>query len=132
MTSVSNDEPRIYRPPTWQLVFMIAITAGAGCVAWALRTDPDMRWVALSFAAFAVLGLGAIVECLVARVILDGDTLRVVRLIRRERYERSDIEKVVVEKAAPTTLVLDDGRVVRLPGFAPHANTLRAWLSRGS
>lgn len=95
--------------------------------------DRGWTWVSVGLACATVVGLAAIVESLILRVHLTDEALFVTDLGGRRSYQVGEIVGVGEGKGTPTTLLLADGRRVRLPGVGKSlGNSIRAWLKHPS
>jgi len=95
--------------------------------------DRGWNWVSVGLACATMFGVAAIIESLVLRIRLTDDALFVTDLRGRRRYPRTDIAGVEEAKGVPATLLLSDGRWVRLPPVGSSlGNSIRAWLKHTS
>jgi len=95
--------------------------------------DRGWTWVSVGLGCATVLGVAAIVESLVLRIRLTDEALFVTDLRGRRSYPVTDIAGVEEAKGMPTTLILSDGRGVRLPPVGSSlGNSIRAWLKHTS
>jgi hypothetical protein len=101
--------------------------------AGAVMTHRERNWVSLGLVGATLLGLGAIIESLILRIQLTDDALVVTDIRGRRRYPIKEIARVEEAKGVPPTLVLADGRAVRLPSVGSNlGNSVRAWLKGSS
>jgi len=88
--------------------------------------------VAIALLAISVIGFLGIIEVFVSRIVLQADSIEIVRLFRRRSIVRSDISSVTWEKGCGVSIKLKDGHWAKLPDTGRNAlaqtNTLRAWL----
>jgi hypothetical protein len=78
-----------------------------------------------------ILGLGSILESLVLRIELSDDAMVVTELTGRRRYSKADIDGIQEAKGVSPTLLLKDGRWVKLPSVGSDlGNSVRAWLKQ--
>jgi hypothetical protein len=90
-------------------------------------------WVSVGLAGMTVLSVAAIVEAVVSRVQLTDEALLVTDLRGRRAYPVTNIAGVEEAKGVPTTLILSDGRGVKLPPVGSSlGNSIRAWLKHSS
>ena len=86
-------------------------------------------WVSIALACMTVLGVAGIVETVLYRVQLTDEALLVTDLRGRRAYPVTNIAGVEEAKGLPTTLILSDGRWVKLPSVGSSlGNSIRAWL----
>lgn len=117
---------------SWLKVTVIASTVIpiAGFVT--IYDSQGFSTVAIALLAISVIGFLGIIEVFVFRIILQEDTIEIVRLFKRRSIARSEISSVTWEKGCGVSLKLKDGHWVKLPGTGRNAlaqtNTLRAWL----
>jgi hypothetical protein len=118
--------------PVWlkalALITLAAFVGAASATCAGGRVD----WMCVGFSALSVAGVLAVGEVFRTRVILESETLIVVRLFSRRCYPRSSFTDVGWEKASPVALRNAEGRWVRFPevvvsgpGVATH---VRRWL----
>lgn len=88
-----------------------------------------LRYVGMAVAAFA---LAATADAIASRIVLDGETMHVVSLMRRRSFPRSEFAYAKVEGGA-VVLKRKDGGWVILPGTGQDAvsvrNTIHAWIT---
>lgn len=111
------------------LLVFVALTAFFALGAWMTYRDRGWEWVSIVMAgATLVLGFGSIIESLVLRIELTDDAMLVTELTGRKRYAKTDIDRVAEAKGAPASLLLKDGRWVKLPLVGSDlGNSVRAW-----
>ena len=111
-------------------IVVLAVTALFAAATYGAYTYRGWTWVSVSMAlATLILGPGAIIESVIARVELTDDTLVATDLRGRRRYARVDIEKVEETRGAPTAIKLKSGPWVKLPSVGSDmGNSIRAWL----
>jgi hypothetical protein len=86
--------------------------------------------------AFAIFGGFWLADVFTTRILLAPDRLHLVSIssFQSRTIPRVEIERVVWEKGCGVSLVLRDGKGVRLPSVGRNAqglaNTIRAWLKR--
>jgi len=89
-----------------------------------------LRYFGMAVAAFA---LAATADAIASRIVLDGDTMHVISLMRRRSFPRSEFVYAKVEGGA-VALKRKDGGWVILPGTGQDAlsvrNTIDAWIKR--
>lgn len=110
------------------LLFACTVLFAAGAVV--TYSQRGWNWVSLSLAAITVVfGLGGILESLILRIELKDDAMVVTDLKGRKRYAITDIERIEEAKGVPPTLLLKDGKWVKLPSVGSDlGNSVRAWL----
>jgi len=88
-----------------------------------------LRYVGMVVAAFA---LAATADAVASRIVLDGETMHVISLMRRRSFPRSEFAYAKVEGGA-VVLKRKEGGWVILPGTGQEAitvrNTLHAWIT---
>jgi hypothetical protein len=116
------------RRPSWILFYaLLTLFLAAGAVM--TYRQRGLNWVSGTLAGATVLGLGAIIESLILRIQLTDDALVVTELRGRRRYPMKEIAGIAEGKGVSPTLLLTEGRVVRLPSVAGSlGNSVRAWL----
>jgi hypothetical protein len=120
---------RIFRSPTWVLAAVTVAAVLPAIGAWMTFRERGLRLLSVGLAAFAVLGVGGILETIALRVELSDDALHVTRWWVRRSYPRESIARVTHEKGGDPAMQLADGRWVKLPSVGVHmANSIRAWL----
>ena len=112
------------------VLIFVGLTALFAVGAWMTHRDRGWGWVSLSLACAAVvLGFGSILESLVLRIELTDDAMLVTGLTGRRRYLKADIGGIQEARGVSPTLLLKDGRWVRLPSVGSNlGNSVRAWL----
>jgi hypothetical protein len=98
--------------------------------AWFTFRERGLSLLSLGLAAFAVLGVGGILETIAQRVELSDEALHITRWwwVRRS-YPRASIVRVTHQKGVDPAMQLTGGRWVKLPPVGPHmANSIRSWL----
>jgi hypothetical protein len=94
-------------------------------------SDRFKIWIAPVYILLGALGLA---DLLLSRITLGGDYLRIVSGFRSKRILRADIDRVTWAAGCGASLILRDGKGVRLPSVGRNAqglaNTIRAWLKR--
>lgn len=115
--------------PGMSLLF-VGLTALFALGAWMTHRTDGWGWVSIGLAcATVVFGFGSIVESLVLRIELADDAMVVTELTGRKRYLKADIDSVQEAKGVSPTLLLKDGRWVKLPAVGSSlGNSVRAWL----
>ena len=124
---------RVFRagPVAILICVFLAILFGTGAVM--TYREQGWNWVSVGLACMAVLSVAAIVEAVVSRVQLTDEALLVTDLRGRRAYPVTDIAGVEEAKGVPTTLILSDGRGVKLPPVGSSlGNSIRAWLKHSS
>jgi len=88
-------------------------------------------WIA---PAYILLGALGIADLLLSRITLGGSDLRIVSGFRSQRIPRAEIDRVTWAAGCGASLILRDGKGVRLPSVGHNAqaltNTIQAWLKR--
>jgi hypothetical protein len=113
------------------LYFLLTLFVAAG--AMMTYRERGWNWVSLGLAGATVLGLGAIIESFILRIQLTEDAMVVTDLRGRRRYPIGEITGVEEAKGVPATLLLTDGRWVRLPSVGSNlGNSVRAWVKGSS
>ena len=85
---------------------------------------------------YAVLGLFWLANVFTTRIVLGRDSIRIVSFsdFKSHTISRAEINTVTWEKGCGASLILRDGKGVRLPSMGRNAqgltNTIRAWLKR--
>lgn len=89
-----------------------------------------LRYVGMAVAAFA---LAATADAIASRIVLDGETMHVISLMRRRSFPRSEFAYAKVEGGA-VALKRKEGGWVILPGTGQNAlsvrDTIHAWITR--
>jgi hypothetical protein len=89
-----------------------------------------MRYAGMVIAAFAI---AAAADAVASKIILDGDTMHIVSLMKRRSFPRSEFVSAQVDRGA-VVLKRREGGWVILPGTGrdPLAvrNTLHAWITQ--
>ncbi|HVE78434.1 MAG TPA: PH domain-containing protein [Gemmatimonadaceae bacterium] len=119
---------RVFRSPSWMLVLVTLAAVIFASGAWYHLRTQGWSLMTLGFVALTVLGVLAIVETIVQRVVLADDALHITRWWRRRSYPRANILRVTTAKGSPAFLELADGSYVELPAVDANANSIRAWL----
>jgi hypothetical protein len=123
------DGRRVFRSPTWILATVTVAALLPAIGAWITFRGRGVSLLSLGLAAFAVLGVGGILETIAQRVELSNDALHITRWRVRRSYPRDSIVRVTSEKGVDPAMQLADGRWVKLPPVGAHmANSIRAWL----
>lgn len=119
---------RVFKSPRWYvaLVSVAALLFATG--AWYTYSSRGLHLWTLGTVAMAIVGIVAVIEVIVDRVVLTDNALHVIRIWSRRRYDRSQIVSVTQMKGTPVSLKLTDGSWAHLPSVAVHPNTIRAWL----
>jgi hypothetical protein len=114
------------------LLLFVTLTALFALGAWMTHRAGGRGWVSISLACAAVvLGFGSILESLVLRIELTEDAMLVTELTGRRRYYKADIDGIQEAKGVAPTLLLKDGRWVKLPSVGSNlGNSVRAWLKQ--
>jgi hypothetical protein len=98
---------------------------------YALNGWTWMTLVAIGLLAFAAAGVA---DVLTMRVVLNPESIVIVRNLRRREYPRGMFVKATWAKGVPVSLQREDGTWVHLPGVGTSSqgmvNTLRAWIAR--
>lgn len=88
-----------------------------------------LRYVGMAVAAFA---LAATADAVASRIVLDGETMHVISLMRRRSFPRSEFAYAKVEGGA-VALKRKEGGWLILPGTGQDAlsvcNTIHAWIT---
>jgi hypothetical protein len=100
--------------------------------AWYTYSSRGLHLWTLGTVALAIIGIVAVIEVVVDRVVLTDNALHVIRIWSRRRYDKSQILSVTQMKGTPVSLKLADGSWAHLPSVAVHPNTIRAWLRTSS
>ena len=83
----------------------------------------------------ALFGVAGFVDTLVSRIILEEDRLRIISLVRRRNYSRSEFESAKVDGGA-VALKKRSGGWLLLPDTGGNAlsvrNTMHAWIKSGA
>jgi len=91
-----------------------------------------LRYVGMALAAFA---LAAAADAAGSKIVLEGDTMQVVSLMRRRSFSRSEFVSAQVDGGA-VVLKRKEGGWVILPGTGQNAlsvrNTIHAWIVRAN
>ena len=121
---------RVFRPGLVMLLIMIGCAALFATGALVTYRDRGWTWVSIGLAAgTVVLGVGGIIETLILRIELTDDAMIVTDLRGRRRYAMADIERIEEAKGVSPSLLLKDGRWVKLPSVGNNlGNSVRAWL----
>jgi hypothetical protein len=119
---------RVFRSPRWyvMLVGVAAVLFAVG--AWYTYSSRGLHLWTLGAVAMAIVGVVAVIEVIVDRVVLTDNAVHIIRIWSRRRYEKSQIVSVTQMKGTPVSLKLADGSWAHLPSVAVHPNTIRAWL----
>lgn len=121
-----------FRTLRWVLLLVAGAFVGCLLGAAGLFRTQGVTATTLGLAGLAIFFGVALLESMMARVVLDADHLEIVSNFRRIVVPRSDLVRAVAEKGVPVALERASGGWVRLPGTltGPHVNSLRAWLQR--
>lgn len=91
-----------------------------------------LRYFGMAMAAFAI---AAAADAIASRIVLDGDTMHVISLMRRRSFPRSEFAYAKVEKGA-VALKRKEGGWVIMPGTGqdPHVvgTAIHAWITGAS
>lgn len=89
-----------------------------------------LRYFGMVVAAFA---LAATADAIASRIVLDGDTLHVISLMRRRSFPRSEFSYAKVDRGA-VALKRKEGGWIILPGTGRDAaavgHAIHAWITR--
>ena len=89
-----------------------------------------LRYAGMALAAFAI---AAAADAAASRIVLDGDTMHVVSLMRRRSFPRSEFVSAQVDRGV-VVLKRREGGWVILPGTGQSViavrTTLHAWITR--
>ena len=131
---MSGSLPRVFRiSGPYKVISVISTilvtTAGAYFVVFGAHLLYRFSGVAL-----IGFGIGGLIDTFVSRIILEEDSLRVVSLVRRRTYPRSDFESAKVD-GGHVVLMRKDGHWLGLPGTGANSlsvrNTIHAWIKKG-
>ena len=124
---------RVFRAGPVAILICVLLTMLFATGAVMTYRERGWNWVSVGLVCLTVLSVAGIIEAIVFRVHLTDEALFVTDLRGRRSYPVADIAGVEEAKGVPTTLILSDGRGVKLPpvGSSP-ANSIRAWLKHSS
>jgi len=110
----------------WTAVLAIGLCAAT----YLIYSSDGFTWISLSFMAFSVIGVLAVLEALTSYVRIDGNVLRLCRTFRQYSVEKAEIETISSAKGCPMLLVMRDGSKLEVPSLGANSieNSLRAWL----
>ena len=124
---------RVFRAGPVAILVCVLLTMLFATGAVMTYRERGWSWVSVGLACVTVLSVAGIVEAVVLRVQLTDEALLVTDLRGRRAYPVADIAGVEEAKGVPTTLVLSDGRGVKLPPVGSSlGNSIRAWLKHSS
>jgi hypothetical protein len=130
--STERTSPRVLRPKPWMTVGVIVINTSFLVGAAAAYAQSGWSPTFIGFGLLSAVGLAAILELVLCRVVLQGDLLETRGLFHRRRYSASEIQSVKWEWGSGVVLELSGGGWGKLPELGYNsqslANTLRAWL----
>jgi len=93
-----------------------------------------LGWQSAAYAALSILGIAALAETFLVRVVLLEDAALLVTLRGRQRLPRESIASVKWEGGSGVALHMRDGSWVKLPEMGQNSqglsNSIRAWLRR--
>lgn len=125
-------ESRTFRSPRWYVAVVGVAALLFAIGAWYTYSSRGLHLWTLGTLTMAIVGIVAVIEVVVDRVVLTDSALHVIRIWSRRRYDKSQIVSVTQMKGTPVSLKLADGSWAHLPSVAVHPNTIRAWLRSGS
>jgi hypothetical protein len=125
---------RVFRTGPAALVIAVLCTLLFAAGAVITYRERGWTWVSVGLTcATVILGLGGVLEIFVFRVQLTDEALVVTDLRGRRSYPVQTIDGVYEAKGMPTTVILSDGKKIRLPPVGSSlANSIRAWLKQSS
>ena len=130
-------ETQVLRPKVSVRVLCIVIyVAGIGLLMMYLPFGISSDHRAWIVPLYAIAGAFWLVDVFTKRIVLGGDSIRVVSIsnFQSRIIPRAEIDSVTWAKGCDASLILRGGKGVRLPrvGLNPPglANTIRAWLKR--
>jgi hypothetical protein len=123
---------RVLRIRPWLAV--VVVVANTLFLGGAASSYAESGWTptSIGFGLLSVLGVVGILELVVARIVLQSDSLETHGLLSRRRYAASEIRSVKWEGGSGVAVELTRGGWAKLPELGYNsqslANTLRAWL----
>ena len=126
---------QVLRPKAGVRVLCIIIYL-AGCVLIWIHLPfgiPDRFkiWIAPCYVFLGALGIA---DLLLTQIALGSDNVRIVSGFRSRTIPRAEIDNVTWAAGCGASLILHDGKGVRLPSVGRNAqgltNAIRAWLKR--
>lgn len=100
-------------------------------MSWYFFFSGDSYLLRYAGAALAALAIAAAADAVASKIVLDGDTMLIVSLMRRRQFRRSEFVSVQVEGGA-VVLKRSEGGWVILPGTGQNAQSVRdtvdAWI----
>jgi hypothetical protein len=121
-----------YRPPLWITIFLLV---GSILVPSALffMAGPKLTMTSLFLLSFSLMGIVAIVELKVSKVVICEDEVDIIGLFQRKTIPMKDIDHVELSDRQ-AAIRLKDGQWQRLPSwFSKHKSffhTIRNRISR--
>ena len=130
-----QQQTQILRPKAGVRVLCIVIYL-AGCVLMWFHLPfgmPD-HWKTWVVPAYVILGALGLADMLLTRIALGSGHLRIVSGFRSQTIPRAEIDRVTWAAGCGASLILREGKGIRLPSVGRNAqgltNTIRAWLKR--
>ena len=126
--------PRVFRMTgTFKIVSAVAMVLMLVAGGYLALFDTNNVYRAIG-AGLALFGVAGFIDVLVSRIVLDEHTIRIVSLVRRRSYARSEFESAKVDGGA-VALKRRGGGWLLLPDTGANArsvrNTVDAWIKSG-
>lgn len=97
------------------------------------QTD-GVSWTTIAWACMILFSILGFVDALSTRVEFNGETLLVIKNLRRAEYPRASLTSVTWAKGVAVSVGRDSGGVVELPDVGESnqglAQALRAWIKQ--
>jgi hypothetical protein len=130
---MTGSPPRVFRTATWYRIASAIAMVLFGAAGGFYIMNGTALWQRAGGAAFVVFGIAGFIDILVSRIVLDGDSIRVISLVRKRVYPRSDFESAKVDGGAVCLKRRDGGWLV-LPDTGANTlgvrNTIHAWIKK--
>ena len=131
-----TDAQILQRKASVRTVYIIIYLTGLVLLSLHLPFEISDRHRVWFVPVFALCGAFWLVDVFMTRIVLGKDNIRIVSVsdFKSRTIPRAEINNVTWAKGCGASLLLRDGKGVRLPSVGRNAqgltNTIRAWLNR--
>lgn len=121
-----------FRVVPWIRIMILVITSGSVVAATYLVRQEGLTWISAFFVGFSALGVAGIVESFSSYIRLDDSEIRFRQAFGKAAIPKQEIEKVTWEAGCGVSLLLSNGKWVKVPDLGHNSqgltNSIRSWL----
>jgi len=116
----------------WIRIVIWVIASGSIAAAAYYYRQEGLTWISAFFIGFSILGVAGIVESFTSYIRLEDTEIRFRETFGTTAIPKKDIMRVTWEAGCGVSLLLGDGRWVKVPDLGHNSqgltNSIRSWL----